>query len=260
MSTLKLKLNTTDKFKLYSNLHYHFLELKLRLSYIIFSLFSTFLTCYYYCFEIIYVFTKPFLYYEKNFIFTDLTEAFYTSIQISFFFSFYLLIPLFLYQFWCFFIPSKFTDERKNINLTFFFVFIFLLASILIVYLCILPKLYRFLLNFQINTNLINIELQPRIKSYVELACKIFIFFTLFSQLPLVFFLLIKYKLLQVNTLAKNRVKIFFFILVVSSFISPPDVLIQITISFFFQFVIEILLLFGFFYKVNQSKSYDKLV
>jgi sec-independent protein translocase protein TatC len=243
------KSNITNKILLCSNLYHHFFEFRLRLSYIVFSLLTAFLTCYYYCFEIIYIFTKPFLCYAKYFIFTDLTEAFYTSVEISFFFSFYAVIPLFLYQFWCFFIPSKFKSERKNISLIIFSIFIFLILSTLFVYFFLLPKLYIFLLDFQINTNLLNLQLEAKIKSYVQLVCKIFILASLFFQLPLIFLLFIKLQWIKMNVLTTNRTKIFFFVLIILSLLSPPDIFTQLSASFFFMFFLEILFILGFFYE-----------
>jgi len=243
-------MNTSNN-SLYSNFSYHFFEFKLRLRYVILSVILSFLTCYYYYFEIIYIFTKPFLKYEKSFIFTDLTEAFYTSIQISYFFSLYLVVVLLVYQIWRFFIPSKFKNERKNVNFLFFFIIIILILSVMFVYIIVLPNLYNFLLNFQIQSSLVSIELEARIKSYVELACKIFILFTFIFELPLITLMFIKTNKLQMHFFTKNRLKIFFCILILSSLVSPPDVFTQIILSFFLQFILEILIFISFFLKKN---------
>lgn len=197
----------------------------------------------------IYLFVKPFLAYEKNFIFTDLTEVFYTTIKLNFIISIYILIPFFIYQVWCFIIPSSFLKERKKYN--FFCITIFTLFnfSLIFVYFLLLPELYKFLLNFQVNTNFMSIQLEARIHSYVELACKIFFFSSLLFQLPIIFFLAFKYGLLNTNFLIENRAKIFFINLFLAAFISPPDVLIQILLALYLQLMIEVLLLLMFFYK-----------
>lgn len=236
-------------FSVRSIFYHHLFELKLRLIYVIFSLFISFFICYYYCFEIIYIFAKPFLRYSNFFMFTNLTEAFYTSIQVSFLCSLYTVIPLFLYQLWCFIIPSKFENERKKLNFTFFYTLFFFIISILFVYYIFLPKLYEFLLNFQINTNLLHIELQARIQSYVELTCKIFIFFTFFFQLPLVFLALVKYKYIKLCFLFTNRKKIVLFALMISSLISPADIVAQLSITLFVLVCLEVLFLIAFFYE-----------
>ena len=247
-STLKLH----DK----SAIYYHIKELKLRIFYLTISFLCTFFSCYYYSFEMIYLFVKPFLAYEKNFIFTDLTEAFYTTIKLNFIITIYILIPFLIYQFWCFIIPSSFLKERKKYN--FFFLSIFLLFnfSLIFVYFLLLPELYKFLLNFEVNTNFMTIQLEARIHSYVELACKIFFFSSLLFQMPITFFLAFKYGFLNTNFLVENRAKIFFVNLFLAAFIAPPDVLIQIFLTLYLQLIIEILLLLMFFYKKLQPLSF----
>lgn len=234
---------------MYTNFYHHLVELKLRLVYIIFSLFISFSVCYYYCFEIIYVFAKPFLQYTNHLIFTNLTEAFYTSIEISFLCSLYITIPLLLYQFWCFMIPSKFQNQRLKSNFTFSSIFLFFITSILFVYLLFLPQFYGFLLNFQISTPLLHIELQARIQCYVKLACRVFIFFTFFFQFPLIFLSLVKYNWMKLHFVFTNRKKIFFIVLIICSLVSPADVFSQLSITLFIVIFLEILLLIGFLYE-----------
>ena len=244
----KKKLKLDNK----SAIYYHIKELKLRIFYLTISFLCTFFTCYYYSFEMIYLFVKPFLAYEKNFIFTDLTEAFYTTIKLNFIISIYILIPFLIYQIWCFVIPSSFLKERKKYN--FFCITIFTLFnfSLIFVYFLLLPELYKFLLNFQVNTNFMSIQLEARIHSYVELACKIFFFSSLLFQIPIIFFLAFKYGFLNTNFLIENRSKIFFINLFLAAFISPPDVSIQILLALYLQLMIEVLLLLMFFYKKLQ--------
>ena len=233
----------------YTIFYHHLVELKFRLIYIIFSFFLSFLTCYYYCFQVIYIFARPFLQYTNKFMFTNLTEALYTSIEISFLCSLYITIPLGLYQFWCFLIPSKFKHERQKITLTFVIIFIFFVGSLIFVYLFFLPKLYGFLLNFQINTHLLHIELQARIQSYVKLACRIFIFFTFFFQFPLIFLFLVKHNYIKLNFLFTNRKKILFIILIVCSLVSPADIFSQFSVTLLIVIFLEILFFIGYLYE-----------
>ena len=240
---------STSKLHNRSAIYYHIKEVKLRIFYLIISFLCTFFSCYYYSFEMIYLFVKPFLAYEKNFIFTDLTEAFYTTIKLNFIISIYTLVPFLIYQFWCFVIPSSFLKERKKYNFFFLTVFVLFNLSLIFVYFLLLPELYKFLLNFEVNTNFMTIQLEARIHSYVELACKIFFFSSLLFQMPVIFFLAFKYGFLNTNFFVENRAKIFFINLFLAAFISPPDVLIQILLTLYLQLIIEILLLLMFFYK-----------
>ena len=232
-----------------SSIYYHFKEFKLRISYLVFSFLTTFLICYYYSFEILYLFVKPLLNYNKNFIFTDLTEAFYTTIQLNFIVSIYMLIPFITYHIWCFYIPSTFLEERKKYNFFFSAVIILLCISLTFIYCIVLPELYKFLLHFEISTNFMSIQLEARIQSYVKLACKIFLVFSIVSQTPLLFLILLKHGYITSRFLIKNRWQILFANLLLAAFLSPPDLVFQIVLALCFQIVSEILLLTTFLYK-----------
>ena len=232
-----------------SSIYYHFKEFKLRMGYLVFSFLTTFLICYYYSFEILYLFVKPLLNYNKNFIFTDLTEAFYTTIQLNLIVSIYMLIPFIMYHIWCFYIPSTFLEERKKYNFFFSAVIILLCISLTFIYCIVLPELYKFLLHFEISTNFMSIQLEARIQSYVKLACKIFLLFSIVFQIPLLFLILLKHGYITSRFLIKNRWQILFVNLLLAAFLSPPDLVFQIVLALCFQIVFEILLLTTFLYK-----------
>lgn len=233
----------------------HFNELKLRFFYLISCFMITVVTAYNYCFEIVYIFTKPFLHYEKNFIFTDITEFFYTNIEVCIFFSLYLIVPIIIYHIWCFFINTVTVRNRQTLIFFSIGYIICLYSSILVVYFFLLPYIFEFLQDFMITNNLLNIELQPRIKPYVYLAFKMFFLSSLLTIVPLGFIMLIhanatlhykKKKLLF--SISFNRHLVFGFILTLSSLFIPPDIILQLCISVLIHILIEVLLLFMFVY------------
>lgn len=245
-------MNTKKKIKFFLNksfFYYHLKELKLRTWYLVSSFLLTFFICYYYCFEIVYLFVKPFLNYDKNFIFTDLTEAFYSIIHLNFIVSLFILIPFIIYNIWCFFIPSTFLEERKKYNFFFSAIIFLLFISACFYFFFLLPELYKFLFNFEINTSFLIIKLEARIQSYIELCCSIFFLCSILFQIPLFFFLGFEYKLLSSDFLIKNRFKVIFINLLLAAFISPPELVTQIVIAMFLQFIFEISLLILFIYK-----------
>lgn len=232
-----------------SSVYYHVKELKLRTCYLGFSFLTTFFISYYYSFEILYLFVKPFLNYEKSFIFTDLTEAFYTTIKLNLIISIYILIPFIIYHIWCFFIPSTFLEERKKYNFFFTAIAILLGISLCFIYFLVLPELYKFLLHFEINTSFMVIQLEARIQSYVQLACKIFFFSSVVFQIPLFFFIAFEYGAITSDFLIKNRSQILFTNVLLAALISPPDLLTQVLLAICFQLTFEILLLTTFIYR-----------
>ena len=236
-------------FKLNLVFYKHVTELKLRFFYFFSSFIITFTTCYCYCFEIVYIFTKPFLRYKKNFIFTDITEFFYTNIEICFFFSFYFILPLFIYHIWCFFINSINKKNRNKISVFLFITIISLYGCILLVYSFLLPKLFEFLVEFTLNNSLLNIELQLRIKSYVSIAMKFFFFSSIFNVLPIIFFFSILSDVKNRNILRNicfSRIRNFSLILIIVSLFIPPDIFLQSVFSLFLYILLEIMLLLMF--------------
>ena len=160
-----------------------------------------------------------------------------------------------LYHIWCFSIPSKFVKQRKKLNGLFSFFFVLLIVSVITVYFFVLPNLYEFLLNFKIDTSLINVQLEARIHPYVKLACKILIFFTLLFQFAFIFFLLIQYNFINLYFLAQNRSKIFVINFIFASLISPPDALLEIFIGLCLQSIMETIIILSLFLKKLNSNS-----
>lgn len=224
-------------------------EVQYRFFYIAFSFCLTFLLLYLNSFELFFLLVQPF-FGPKNFIFTDLTEALSATLHICIFFSFHSIIPLIYYHFWAFFIPGFFQQERKKIStfLIFFFFYIFLGCNFVVIIL--LPKILSFLLSFEIKKEIINIQLEARIQSYIDFTFTFYLFFFFLFQIPLIFFTLFRYQILNTKNLFFYRKYFYFFALLMGSFLSPPDFLYQLTIAcFFFFFIYEISLWLAFFMK-----------
>ena len=97
-------------------LNHHIMEVRLRSIYLVTSFLITFLMCYYYSLELIYLFVKPLLKYQNIFMFTDLTEALYTTITHCLLTTTFVILPFIVYQIWCFLIPSSFLCERNKLT------------------------------------------------------------------------------------------------------------------------------------------------
>lgn len=231
-----------------SAIFYHLFEIRFRSLYIIFSILLTFLTTYYYSFELIYLFVRPF-FAAKNFIFTDLTEALSITLKICLFFTLNAIIPYLLYQSWCFIIPSFLKGERKKINFFIFFSFLLFLNSSFIIYFFLLPEISQFLFTFQIKKELLTIQLKARIYSYVEFTIYVYSFGIFFFQTPVFLILLFALNILTPSTLSKIRRYYFFCSILTAAFISPPDILSQLCLASFFLIIYEISIWLGFIYQ-----------
>lgn len=227
---------------------YHITELRLRFTYLLLSYIFAFLVCYFYSLEIIYLFVRPLLTYHQNFIFTDLTEAFYTTINMCALASLIVVLPYFFYQIWCFFIPSCFLSERRLFTYIWYIIILLFILGISILYFILLPQLYNFLINFEIKSDWVNVQLQARIQSYVSLVWRFFFISSVLSQLPIICFLLYKLQILSTYILPENRRFILFFCTILSAFLAPPDVYSQLLITFSLLFTFELMIWLIFFF------------
>lgn len=239
----------------------HFHEIRIRSIYLFFSFFFTFLICYKFSFELIYLFIKPFSFFSKNFIFTDLTEAFSILIKLCFLTTFFVILPLFFYQMWCFIIPSFFDKERKTLNYFLKLFCVLFILCFLLSYSFILPEIYKFFLNFEIQTSIFNIHLEARISSYISKSLSLYFFLFVAFQFPFILYILYKYKKISPTFFSKNRKYIFFILTLVASILSPPDVMTQCFLIFLLLCISEVTIWSGFVFEkrslifiANQQK------
>ena len=242
---------------------YYFTEMRYRLFYLSVSFLVAFCTCYYYSLQLIYLIARPFLQskhyslaFDKGFIFTNLTEALYTTLKVCFIWSFIFFLPFLFYQFWCFFTPSWYLFERKRYKIFVFSALFLAFLGSFCFYFRVLPTLIDFLLNFKINTVLFTVELQGRIDSYVKISSGVFLIVQSFFQTPLLFSLLYYLGLIDSVFLSKNRKVLILCILLLSAFVSPPDLYAEFYIFFFFLLIFESFIWIGFF--VNNILSIHK--
>ncbi len=239
---------------------FYFTEIRYRFGYLICSFLITFFACYFYSLQLIYLFARPFLHskhnlflFDKGFIFTNLTEAFHTTLKICFFWSFLFIIPVLFYQFWCFFAPSWYKFERENVR---FYIFSGILLNFLggvCFYFLILPVFLDFLLNFKVDSPLFTIQLTARIDSYVKISSGVFLIVQFIFQTPLFFYFLYLSGYIDSAFLSINRKVFVLLLLLLSALLTPPDPLIECGLFLLFWFFFEFLIWMGFRKKAGKG-------
>jgi len=172
-----------------------------------------------------------------QFIFTDVSEAFQTSILLSFFVSLFLITPFLLYNIWAFIIPSLDVFERNNLTKDFLlFLLVYILATYISIFI-VFPFFWQFFLNFQQISICYQVQSQLRISSYISFLLYIIIGTHFFCEIPFLFFLLLKYNYLNISKIIKNRRIIYLSLLLFTAIVSPPEFITQgiiFTISLLF--------------------------
>ncbi|BEI31800.1 twin-arginine translocase subunit TatC (mitochondrion) [Bryopsis sp. KO-2023] len=220
----------------------HFEEIKLRGFYVLFAATTTLVISYLLCFELTTLMANPLTFSQANnpatpsgpqvnFIFTDLTEAFATNLKICLIITTYVCFPLALYHCWCFLMPCCYYYERQKITGLCILVLSFIVMSCFFVYFLLLPEILLFFVRFSIQSNFINVQCEPRIYSYVSLISRIFLISGLFFQIPIIFLLLCEWSILRGRSLSQNRRYFIVLCILISSWISPPEISSEVFIS-----------------------------
>ncbi|NRA73338.1 MAG: twin-arginine translocase subunit TatC [Rickettsiales bacterium] len=227
----------------------HFLELRRHITRVAVFFVLIFMASYIYAKEIYMFLLNPLLKCcggNREIVYTQLTEAFMTYLELAFFIALLVTIPFLFMQIFIFALPGLKSHEKKYAYLLLCAVPSLFLIGITISYKYILIAAWKFFLSFETSANVenaISIKLYPKISEYLHLATQIMFSFGIAFQLPVILILLNKIGLLTVNTLKKNRRIVIVLIFAIAAIITPPDALSQIILASIMILLYEISIL-----------------
>ncbi len=169
----------------------HLVELRKRLMYSILALFAAFFPCWYFSKNIYNFLAQPLADALNkagggHFIFTDVTEAFFTDLRVAFWAAFCLAFPIIASQIWMFVAPGLYKQERRA-----FFPYLvatpvlFIMGGALVYYV-IFPVAYPFFMSFGSpgGDGTLAIDLEPKVSEYLNFVMHLILAFGVAFQLP----------------------------------------------------------------------------
>lgn len=164
-----------------------------------------------------------------------LTDAIRVYLQIAFLVATAVTIPFGLYQVWRFAAPGLKASERRSIVLYLPAAILFFILGIAFAYGIIWPLLVRFMLAMSAQ---VGAEQLIGLSQYFSFLFNLLLPFGLIFELPLVVLFLTRIGILQPATLSKARKYAYLVLVILATFITPPDIVSDILVA------IPLLLLF----------------
>jgi len=164
----------------------------------------------------------------SSFIFTGVTEAFFTYMKLAFFAGIFVASPVIIYQIWAFVAPGLYDKERSKILPFVLLAVIFFVGGTAFAYYVVFPSAFKFFLTY--NTQYVKI--MPSIGEYLSFSCLFLLGFGVVFEMPVFIICLARLGIINHAQLSKNRKYVILLIFVVSAILTPsPDVISQLLMA-----------------------------
>ena len=232
----------------------HFLELKNR-SILVFTCFlGSFFVSYLYKEVLVFLLVK--IVVQKNkvtlfyFISTKISDVFSVYLDISYFLSTQLMVLILFYQILAFIAPGLFYYEYRKVRNVWLISLNFTFLSVWLVNVYVLPYLWYFFFSFSAgSTKSVNIFFEASIVDYLIFYKYIYYRFICMGQVFGLVFIVLNSVKDKVKFILSTRKSFYLMFLLISTFLTPPEVFSQlVTVSLLF-FFFEVIMLYGIFRK-----------
>ncbi len=148
----------------------------------------------------------------------NVASQFMTHISTSFWLALVLVFPFFLYQVWGFIRPALFNEEIRNMRMAFVLGTVMFYAGGMVGYSIIFPFTFRFLVEYQISTTIIN---QINLNSYMSMFISMIFLMGVVFELPLLAWILSKLGFIHKEMLQEIRRYAIVVLLILAAVITP---------------------------------------
>lgn len=178
-------------------------------------------------------------------------EVFILQIKISVFLDIILCFPYIARKIWDFLLPALYEHEQRFIKSIILTSSLLFCLGVLFCAFLILPMIIRFGISFS------NEEIKPvfGISNVISLSLWLSVVFGVMFQFPLVTYSLVKSGVVSYQSVRHKRPYVFVGILIISAFLTPPDIVSQVLLALPTYLLFEIGLYFSCQSSLKQKKK-----
>jgi len=188
----------------------------------------------------------------SSFIFTGVTEAFFTYMKLALFAGVFVASPVIIYQTWAFVAPGLYDKERRSILPFVFLAVIFFLGGTAFAYFIVFPSAFKFFLTY--NTQYVKI--MPSIGEYLSFSCIFLLSFGVVFEMPVFIICLARLGIITHNHLTKYRKIVIIGIFIAAAILTPtPDAVNQLLMAVPMLVLYELSIITVRFFEKKDSKA-----
>lgn len=211
----------------------HLIELRSRLLYAAIGFVLAFFACFYFAQDIFDFLAQPLadilneLGEDRRFIYTDLTEVFFTQVKVAAFGALCVSFPVIAAQIWAFIAPGLYKNEKQAFLPFLIATPVMFAIGAAFLYYVLMPLAWRFFLGFEQTGDTaagsLPIQLEAKVADYVSLVMKLIFAFGFCFELPVLLTLLAKVGIISSQSLKDKRRYAIVGVVVVAAVVTPPD-------------------------------------
>ncbi len=156
---------------------------------------------------------------DGKMIATDVTAPFFVPIKLTLWVAFFIAIPWVLYQAWSFIAPGLYQHEKRVVFPIIFTSVTLFYVGMFFAYYAVMPIMFKFLSGAAPS----GVEIATDINKYLSTVLRLFFFFGLIFEIPIVLIILISLGVMSTESLAKKRPYIIVGMFFIGAVATPPD-------------------------------------
>lgn len=240
--------STTSQYTLFD----HLLELRARLLRCLLAVLVVFCSLAYFAQDIYQYMAEPLLATMPNdsqMIATDVASPFFAPFKLTIVISFFIAIPVILYQLWGFIAPGLYKNEKRLIAPLMIGSSLLFYLGICFAYYVVFPVIFAFFSSVAPE----GVTIATDITSYLDFILKLFFAFGVAFEIPIAIILMCWTGITTVKNLKEKRPYIIVGAFVIGMLLTPPDIISQTLLALPMLLLFEIGLIIASFYQKKDD-------
>ncbi len=236
----------------------HLIELRTRILRALLAVLIVFLCLFYFAQDLYAYLAEPLVAtmpVGASMIATDVASPFLAPFKLTLVLSFFIAIPVVLYQVWGFVAPGLYKNEKKMVAPLLVSSTLLFYAGMAFAYYVVFPLAFMFFNSVAPDGVLISTD----ISSYLNFVLKLFFAFGVAFEIPVAIILMCWTGVTTPDNLRKKRPYVIVGVFVLGMLLTPPDVISQTLLALPMWLLFEIGVIIGGFYTNKRASTEEQI-